>query len=634
MQCICIPTDLHLHKPTIETNMNNQVNPALAKYANLMIEKMKEVETSDWRKPWFSQQFRGLPQNLSGRTYNNLNKAMLYFLCEKYNYQTPVFLTFTQAQKENVLIIKGQSSFPISYYELNIKNQITGERVTKEFYNSLNKIEQKKYKVIPFLRYFNVFNLDQTNFAEKYPEKWEIIKKQFCFNEAINDGYRNPLIDQTIEKQTWVCPIKLKEQDNAFYSPTTDSITLPTMKQFPNGKEFYYTALHEMAHSTGHPERLARKFGYHGTLLYAHEELIAELSSAVTGRDLGLAVLPRKENAQYLKGWLSEITNDSKYILNILQDVNKAVTMIEEGIGLNAEQNNSQEAIISPTPVMTEDEYLASKGYRDSFCSEQTLHKRIQTTACQQEKSLNFNIERSKKYLTERTAIKKEYQSLLDRGEIRQPTRVERIIKAANGHPELESTRAARRIALAEGISWQPTRKDLPIICKYYYDSKQQLHARFFQKGNIYDHLVWNDKGNYILCTGSRAEGNYVEHILPPEEIVEINKLNDNINQIELQSSGCKSLIGDISNSSDREQISNYRILDKSTGRVEPLNIENIDLKKQSSETLKKLLSGQQTEITSKSGTTQIMGLSKSPAGWTLQAGKQFFNMVDSSVEI
>lgn len=161
------------------------------------------------------------------------------------------------------------------------------------------------------MRYFNVFNLDQTNFAEKYPEKWEIIKKRFCFTEPVNDGYRNQLIDQTIEKQTWVCPIELKEQNHAFYSPGTDSITLPTIKQFSNGKEFYYTALHEMAHSTGHPERLARKFGYQGTFLYAHEELIAELSSAVTGRDLGLAVLPRKENAQYLKGWLSEITNDS-----------------------------------------------------------------------------------------------------------------------------------------------------------------------------------------------------------------------------------------------------------------------------------------------------------------------------------
>lgn len=610
--------------------MSNQVNPALEKYANLMIEKMKEVEASDWRKPWFSQQFRGLPQNLSGRKYNNLNKAMLYFLCEKYNYHPPVFLTFAQAQKENVLIIKGQSSFPVSYYELNIKNLITGERVTKEFYNSLSKTKQKKYKVIPFLRYFNVFNLDQTNFAEKYPEKWEIIKKQFCINETTIDGYRNQLIDQTIEKQTWVCPIELKEQNHAFYSPGTDSITLPTMKQFPNGKEFYYTALHEMAHSTGHPERLSRKFGYQGTLLYAHEELIAELSSAVTGKDLGLAVLPRKENAQYLKGWLSEITNDSKYILNILQDVNKAVTMIEEGIGLNTEQNNSQEAIISPTPVMTEDEYLASKGYRDSFYSEPALHKGIR----QQENLLNFNIEKSKKYLTERAAIKKEYQSLLDRGEIRQPTRVEQIIKAANEHPDLESTQAARRVALAEGISWQPERSNLPVICQYYYDTRQQLHARFFQEGHMYDHLVWHDKGKYILCTGSRATGNYTEHILPPEEILQINKLNGNMSQVELQSSGSKSLIGDVSHSSGQEQISSYRILDKSTGKTEPLHINGIDLGKQSPETIKKLLSGQQVEMSTKSGTTQMMGLSKSPAGWTLQIGKQIFNTANSSVEI
>ena len=614
--------------------MSNQAIPSLEKYANLMIEKMKEVEASDWRKPWFSQQFRGLPQNLSGRKYNNLNKAMLYFLCEKYNYQIPVFLTFAQAQKENVLIIKGQSSFPVSYYELNIKNLITGERVTKEFYNSLNKIEQKKYKVIPFLRYFNVFNLNQTNFAEKYPEKWEIIKKRFCFTEPVNDGYRNQLIDQTIEKQTWVCPIELKEQNHAFYSPGTDSITLPTIKQFSNGKEFYYTALHEMAHSTGHPERLARKFGYQGTFLYAHEELIAELSSAVTGRDLGLAVLPRKENAQYLKGWLSEITNDSKYILNILQDVNKAVTMIEEGIGLNAEQSTTQEVINSPTPVMTEDEYLASKGYRDSFYSEPVLHKGIQKTARQQERLSSINIEKNKTYLTERSTIKEEYQNLLDRGEIRQPTRIERIIKAANGHSDLESTQAARRIVLAEGISWQPERSDLPVICQYYYDTRQQLHARFFQEGHIYDHLVWHDKEKYILCTGSRATGNYTEHILPPEEILQINKLNGNMSQVEIQSSGCKSLIGDVSHSSDQGQISSYRILDKSTGKMEPLNIDNIDLRMQPPEALKKLLSGQQAEMTTKSGITQMMGLSKSPAGWTLQVGKQSFNVVDNSIEI
>ena len=106
------------------------------------------------------------------------------------------------------------------------------------------------------------------------------------------------------------------------------------------------------------------------------------------------------------------------------------------------------------------------------------------------------------------------------------------------------------------------------------------------------------------------------------------------MSQVELQSSGCKSLIGDVSHSSDQGQISSYRILDKSTGKMEPLNIDNIDLRMQPPEALKKLLSGQQAEMTTKSGITQMMGLSKSPAGWTLQVGKQSFNVVDNSIEI
>ena len=67
---------------------------------------------------------------------------------------------------------------------------------------------------------------------------------------------------------------------------------------------------------------------------------------------------------------------------------------------------------------------------------------------------------------------------------------------------------------------------------------------------------------------------------------------------------------------------------------MEPLNINNIDLRMQPPEALKKLLSGQQAEMTTKSGITQMMGLSKSPVGWTLQVGKQIFNMADSSAEI
>ena len=62
------------------------------KFVNLMVEKIESL-SMNWQKPWFSkvnskQNF--LPQNLTGRTYSGGNAFLLYFLCEKYNYQTPV----------------------------------------------------------------------------------------------------------------------------------------------------------------------------------------------------------------------------------------------------------------------------------------------------------------------------------------------------------------------------------------------------------------------------------------------------------------------------------------------------------------------------------------------------------------
>ena len=110
------------------------------------------------------------------------------------------------------------------------------------------------------------------------------------------------------------------------------------------------------------------------------------------------------------------------------------------------------------------------------------------------------------------------------------------------------------------------------------------------------------------------------------------------IENIEIQTCGAKTMIGDFTisqkDNKPMAEINNYRILDKSTGKIESLNIDNINLSKQPPEALKKLLSGQQAEMTAKSGITQMMGLSKSPAGWTLQVGKQTFNTIDSSVEL
>lgn len=47
-----------------------------------------------------------------------------------------------------------------------------------EEYRKLPATEQENYKVIPQMKYYNVFNIDQTDFAGKYPERYERMKRE------------------------------------------------------------------------------------------------------------------------------------------------------------------------------------------------------------------------------------------------------------------------------------------------------------------------------------------------------------------------------------------------------------------------------------------------------------------------
>ena len=274
--------------------MNGKV---LERYAELMIDKIRQMSAGEWQKPWFTPR-TGLPQNISGRPYNSMNRLMLYMEMDRMGYTLPVFMTF---------------------YDITVKHKTTGEKISFDDYKSLPELQKQEYKVTPFMKHFYVFNIDQTDFKEKYPERYEDMRVRFS-GPAVADnvkGNGNPWLDKMIKEQKWLCPIELKVQDRAYYSPSKDRIVLPTPGQFKDMESFQMTALHEMAHSTGHSSRLDR--GLHhtfGTCGYAREEIIAEFTAAVTGRDLGIAVTPRKENAQYLKSWLSNLKEDPGYVMS------------------------------------------------------------------------------------------------------------------------------------------------------------------------------------------------------------------------------------------------------------------------------------------------------------------------------
>ena len=107
--------------------------------------------------------------------------------------------------------------------------------------------------------------------------------------------------------------------DRAYSNMPRDEIVLPERSQFKNAEGYYQTALHEVGHSTGHPDRLNReslhqgiKDGF-GSEAYAREELRAEISAMMSSDRLGVAYEPQHGTA-YVKGWVEVLKDDPKEI--------------------------------------------------------------------------------------------------------------------------------------------------------------------------------------------------------------------------------------------------------------------------------------------------------------------------------
>ena len=330
-----------------ETDYKNSGDKAIDKFCSLMIERMKSMKASDWRQGWTNGKgtMLGMPQNLSGRNYSGTNSFFLQMDTAMNAYRTPVYMTFMQAQKENLRIKKGAQSMPVIYWDLNIKDE-RGKRVAESDYKQMSRGEQAKCEVRPFLRAFSVFNVDQTNLEEVNKEKYDAIVDRFKGPQLRDTQgmYENRALDRMFERQEWICRVQNDRiVDGAYYSPARDMVIIPMKEQFNIGKnaeeifkdgmEYYSSALHEMTHSTGTANRLNRDKGAKfGDAKYAKEELVAELTAAMVGNTLGFDKRILNNNAAYMDGWINALREEPKFIVSVMADVNKASKMILEKI--------------------------------------------------------------------------------------------------------------------------------------------------------------------------------------------------------------------------------------------------------------------------------------------------------------
>ena len=346
------------HQSSYERSNKSADN--LQKFAEMMSNIIIKAKSKNWKQGWLGVKgtILGLPQNITGRTYSGGNSFFLMADTSEKGYNTPVYMTFKQAKDRNLHVNAGEKSVPIFKWGLSIKDE-KGKTVSEEDYNAMSKEERDKFSVRPYPKVYHVFNIDQTNLSEVNKKKYDAIVARFkAPDEEVKDSkgmYINDALDRMFKEKAWHCDIRYdKPSSRAFYVPSQDFIVLPMKEQFNIGKtaeevyrdgmEYYSTALHEMAHSTGHASRLNRQFGAKRTEGYAHEELIAEMTAALVGSTMGFDKKILENNANYLKGWLENLKRNPESITTIMSDVGKASDMIIEKI-------DEQRVALGQTPL-------------------------------------------------------------------------------------------------------------------------------------------------------------------------------------------------------------------------------------------------------------------------------------------
>lgn len=274
---------------------------------------LMESGVNPWRKPW-----GGCGAALSrstGKPYSLINQMLLEFRPGEY-------ATFAQIKKEGGRVKKGAKSIPVVFWmpaQFKTVKPETPENTDGEDDEDIKTLKWQG----AILKTYNVFNLEDCEGIEPKHYKPGVPVKTFdpvgAAEDVINDYLRREGVTLTEESG-----------DRAFYRPSTDSVTLPKREQFHNANEFYSTAFHELGHSTGHSTRLNRlEKAVFGDKVYSREELVAEITAAISCAELGINTDRSEENsAAYLTAWAQFLKSDPRAIVVAAGKAEKAFQLI------------------------------------------------------------------------------------------------------------------------------------------------------------------------------------------------------------------------------------------------------------------------------------------------------------------
>lgn len=300
------------YKPLTREERKEKDAEYIKNVASLFIEGIKENKVP-WMKPWKSNEYMADHNPVTKTVYSGINEVYLGVVRELVlNSTDPRWYTFHECKELDYNVRKGSKGSVVSFFE-----QLPCDKDGKVI-----PLEQKDTTEIKFHKSYSkkwvVFNGSQIDVARK-DEKGN--------NVLDNDG--KPLYDPLLpyvppeqDKRDEFIPIEKAEKlidksgavikhdsKNSYYRPSTDEIHLLPKDQYLSPELYYDTALHELAHWTGHKERLGRPMmDKYGTIDYAREELNAEIAGYMMCKKLNLDFNPQN-NIAYVQSWVKKLSD-------------------------------------------------------------------------------------------------------------------------------------------------------------------------------------------------------------------------------------------------------------------------------------------------------------------------------------
>lgn len=274
-------------------------------YGKLLAEKLALQQT--YEKLPLTNNRRSLPTSLDKKEYQGIHAFVLALNTEKNGFFMPVYLTEEDLKRKKLLVKKDASSFPL--------------------------IEKRGI--------VNVYNIEQTNYAFRYPQEYTSLKNELLSEELENQ--KENRLPRLLQPDRWSSAIVQDGKPNlASYNSKEDVIHIGRQDQYDKEDDFYRDLAEGLIRSTRQKE--ARNTKYNALV---KEELISLVGANMLGQENRFNVTVPQQSAI----WKKRLRNDPDYARDVLVSASISQVLVESRISGIKPQLGNEIDMRSATPI-------------------------------------------------------------------------------------------------------------------------------------------------------------------------------------------------------------------------------------------------------------------------------------------